>query len=35
MEMLLSKVYGTISIRELCNRQGKRQLVMMKEDDMH
>ena len=35
MEMLLSKVYGTISIRELRNRQGKRQLVMMKEDDMH
>ena len=35
MEMLLSKVYGTISIRELCNRQGNRQLVMMKEDDMH
>ena len=34
-EMLLSKVYGTISIRELRNRQGKRQLVMMKEDDMH
>ena len=33
--MLLSKVYGTISIRELRNRQGKRQLVMMKEDDMH
>ena len=35
MEMLLSKVYGTISIRELRNRQGKRQLVMMKEDDMN
>lgn len=35
MEMLLSKVYGTISIRELRNRQGKCQLVMMKEDDMH
>lgn len=35
MEMLLSKVYGTISIRKLRNRQGNRQLVMMKEDDMH